>query len=1267
MRKRIIGFVILCMLCYGSAVAAERPVFEAPDRTVLKAWELLLENRLADARTAFEGIEKKDTRAWEGLYRTGVLLHDDKLKLDAVIGALGCNKDNPAFDYYFGRLRELEYIDPVRVRGLIIRLKDDPDVKINYKHSLSDWYARYLMNVEKKPDEARALFAVCGALNRYDLVASGIEENPVHYVRQALARMKAGERVENVTVDPPTTPDGGLILGAYNERDKEYALAVTSFEAAEAFEGVMSINAPGTARVFLNGYQIYSSFYEEKYPRYRQWRTRFRKGRNFVTVVARLRSAGELKLYVMNEDFMFPPEIRPTDAKNVEVPEIVTGKGRLFARPTDQPYSGYFTGDDPVAVILRLDVMRADRLVEEGQAEIDGLVGRYPESALVRNLLGDWYEFRSGLGVDDSGRMLKLAREAYRKAAGVLAENVDARLWEAEYLLKNEQEKKALAILRELKKEYPLNIDVSNRLMRYFRDKEWDAEYRATLFELAERAPNIYLGRLAEYYLERKDYPSAAKYFGEVAGVYPDYAREKLAEIRLAEGDTVPAFRLYAEARELSPLDLDAYRRGWQAAANYEQYELAFEILNDAIGRFPWRHSLLDVKAGLFLRRAADGDIERAVDTLRKRIGLKFDLKACLKLRRLEGRKMLCDEYPEAVSQERFAHVVKDDHPRASLAILLRDETTWYMEDFSSVTMLHRAYKVFTKDGIGMVSEQTVPADAAGVRILRTVTPDGKEYLPVSLKKVRDGRAASMPKVEENAIIETRAQYDRDFAREIEPGDLIATRQFGMHDIPIVHDTFRIALPAGCGIRWEIENAEIEPAIEDWEDWKVYTWKMSDLPGRKREEFGPRPSALFPTLRVYRAGVKKFRDSETRYERKDDLYTDEKVVSETHRVLDGIENVEDRVRAIFKYVRDNFEEGGDAVSVRDAFATGLASGALRKSMIRAMLEVADIEYELVAQSGGKPDYFDAEDWEGFYFGTEFIRIRTGYQTEIWLDFFGRPRLTPFAPVRGDMWSSIGLARYKKGYGLELFRERSNNMLGFWVDYRSSLDADGNADAMALVYTSDMVGAGMRFGLKDPQNRTQQYYGLGQMLLGRVEFNRAVSEKELERIPALVDNVDEPCFLRFAGKISRYAKKTGGVMSFIPIPERQRSAAFAQLISDKEKRETDFYLRNEIFASANSLRLQYTIPEGWMFTGVPRDRRVFTKYGIYLLNYHVAGRELVVTRSFFFPKLYVKRADYVAFTQIVEDLMKSELLPVEYAKIPEDYAGYAFDFLDGDFE
>lgn len=1023
-------------------------------------------------------------------------------------------------------------------------------------------------------------------------------------------------------------------------------------------EVVLRIGASHQTKVWLNGWLVYHpSLYQHAYRHQnRSIEVRFQEGTNTLLLKhSRLHSGVEwlapdgAPLEGITE--------RPWNPEDWADATCRQTRGVLLSRPHTDPVLDLLTAlpaGDPAPALWQAEARETVRELYEARLVWEGLVARYPESAVL--LVGAGHaRMREARGnIDSRERLRKEATDLFREARTHHPESHGALLETGRHFADSDQERQALRALDALLALYPDSEE--GRIVRggVYRKKGWtglatqDIEHvtarpglrlllanhyseigeteRAFAIEQEEfDAGRLWSMRWFRVLLERGRFDEASTLLEEFAVAFPrEIRRLRALRVQLAEasGDTNRLRSLLEETFADHVLD---YRTA--------------ERLGD-----------LAIREG----RTADAVrwLQESAD-IRQRV-FRTDPELLRRIRRLEGGDWPLAAYLTSVPDAERERVIAADHPRANYATMLRLDAVRLHEDGSHERLTQHAVKVFDPDGIRHLGELSVPTESDNLLFCRTVQPDGTVQVPVSVENLDLKDATSMYNVQPGSMLEYAYRSQREsFGRSG-----FSDRFFAEDgNTPVIHARYVLLVPRSVLPRLSIRvfPDDFTPTMAEEGDIVIFSWEARDIQGRRPEHFLPldEPSRRSVHVTMHPEGEQRITHF---FQAPDPIHTSAAIRAKARELTEGVEGVPARARRLWTWVAQSIEDGREARTARDTFLLRSGSREARLRLYQAMLAAVGIQSDWVApnralSTPGQGTRRMRAERAGHFGGEPLLRIHYPEAADEWVTMYSHSRNYRFGDLPEGMIGAHALLRGTDAIRLVQVGDTLHES-GADDTIVIALQEDGSAALVGSVFLHGTLAGHLRNQAQNPQYAKQVMEGI---------FTRQYPTLQIESIQypsgdALNPHPDadrDPFVLRIRGRFQAFSRREGERLSFRAFEHGSGTERFLT----EMPRDTDFDLSRDMITGNDAV---YIAPPGWAFADVPANLHIRTPFGLYIADYHVDGDRLSASRVLILPTQRVEKDQYPALARFLTDIRNSEDRGIRLVRLPETVLRTDFD-------
>ncbi len=1255
--------LVLCGLGLWSLCAAALPAGESvPD-----AWQLLLDNQAEEAgkRFAEPGGDKPSglLATLEGRFAAARMQADFEgaWKAAQEQAWLSAPLEGGAGRFFLRRLvrlarglgREGELFE--LAQGLRAEDKTHPAV-----HRLAGDIVHAELLRRRAYDKAAAMEAADGYVRRFAAVV-GPFRDPAGFALDADdgpesqpdrdAYEDATGREVGVYKDVSASRRGRLLLREVLPPTPygaaAYAWALVQTEAAR--EVVLSVAGPTALKIWLNGVPVFrGDHYAYAVPTSeRTVRVRLDAGVNALLVKCAAASGFALRWLALDGGVASGIEAAAYQADALVPCRAV--RGFVLSRPVRFGSSAALEKMDAPMPAKYLWLARAyehEARIREAREVWDAFLKGHPESVYVLTRVAKARLRERRLGIDAASRLTKEALDLLGRAREVDPKSHAVLVLLAHHQREKKQEKQALDLLKQAIELYPGSPSVVRELGQVYHGKGWTA--------LAEDAYKTLVELSPEWDLERARFDQAT---GRTAQA------RALQDAAWAAG-RLPAWTRFQQLQGAGAWDearaaLDAWRQGHPAqprryrraaidlAMSAGDFSRAEKLLREAVEDRAESADLAKRLGELLLQQGRRTDALEwfARATRRNRACDRVDVDLIRRVRKLAGRPWALKKYDLAREEIDANAVRKADHPRANYAVLLRVRVRRVFADRSSEGLVHNAVKVFDKQGIGSLSELSVPQESDALLYCRTVQPDGSVFLPTSAENLELRKATSMYNVKEGSVLEYAYRDTTAGGPTATFTDRFPVEEF---DVPVLRSRYVLIVPKSLApaVSVEAHPETLTPIQEEVADDRVYRWDFSERPGRKPERFLPSEGDGLAALRVEVRGP-DYDGQRSRLRREPPVRSSAALQEKARALAAGQTDPAEKTRRVHDWIATEIEEAPGAQTARDAFVLRSGDAGAKQRLCRAMLEALGVSAHearpnrMLARAGALPPGRRAEQVDRFH--GALLHVRLPEDRDRWLAFHRPARDYCFADL-GEQLVGAPALEVNPG-GLELVTVRGAlDETERRAEIQVDLSENGTAAVQArLVFRGTLAGR-LRTLARQPQRGPQQMERLAARFFPKITLEETAFPDGSEA-PEPPRPVRSPFVFRFRGRVERFCQTEGGRLAFDPFLNQSLDArAFLTSLP----REHPFEIPRD---HVRRQRVVFRAPRGWCFASVPPDCYWPTAFGLLVVDFTVEGRRLTATRFLILPTQRLEPNEYEALHAWLGTIEKTEQRTVTVAKLP----------------
>ncbi len=854
----------------------------------------------------------------------------------------------------------------------------------------------------------------------------------------------------------------------------------------------------------------------------------------------------------------------------------------------------------------------------------------------------------SRMGIDSKSRLTKEALDLIGRALKVDPKNYTALLLMGRHYMRNKQPDQAL-------KRYKLAVQVRPKappahyeLARLYQQKGWAALAESEFRQLAASSPEWDLD-LAGFYTKTGRKKEARKILDLAwdAGRIGWRRRFRLLK-QLAHWED--AGRLLEEWYKHNPLEERHYLWNKQELARLSGDHKTLEAcLKRQLELEPESFRQALKLAELFLAQGKTGD---AVKWFKKADSMRaaqedIDPELRRRIRKLQEQPWPLEKYDIDINTLGHQAVKKKDHPRANYAIILNLQVKRIYPDRGSESLTHTALKVLDKDGVGALSEMSVPQGSDKLLFCRTVQPDGSIFVPTSAENLQLGKAASMYNVKPGSVLEYAFRQSSSGGRTDSFTDEFEVEHF---NIPVIRGRYVLIIPKSMKkqLSLKVTPRNLAPKVEEKGEDLVYTWDFKERKGLKPESFLPSDDPVLANISVE---IRKldFGGQQWSRNREAPIRTCKAIIDKAMKITGKETDDARRVQLIYSWIASNIKDAPGARTARDCFLLKSGDAGAKVRLCRAMLDALGIRSHFArvnsdfSRAGSGSRKSRAESASGF--GGSLLHIIMPEARDIWLRFHRPARNYRMADIGYRLCGAPALQTDQGGMRLVTVRGEDDET-AMDRDIFTALAEDGSAAVKAtFVYHGSWAGY-MRNIAEQPQRGPQYMERLAARYFPKITLDESdfPNGEEKPRQPLAIRS---PFIFRFRGRVKRFCHAEGRDFSFAPF---LRQSIGARRFIVPLPRENPYEIGRDYVVSH---RFVFAAPKGWCFSQVPRDCYWSTRFGLYMVDFTVESNRLTASRFLILPTQKLTAEEYPALMRWLGEIEKTEKLAVSISKLPDD--------------
>ena len=1041
-------------------------------------------------------------------------------------------------------------------------------------------------------------------------------------------------------------PDGSVKLGNILASDLKNGVAYLYLTISSLREQQAVINLVSNyfCKVWVNGYPINSpDLYNEGYITGRADRIiNLHEGKNLVLIKAKRDDTLYISLRdVLSGGKLQEYDILPYEKADWQNLKIKKYSGRIFSKEYVPGIINLLQNDNSVAaVIWKSFYYRYTGNYKAGLLLINSLLAEYSESALILFKAGEFYKYY--YNIFESKEQSRIECENFiRKALAIDNDYILPKYLLIELLLASKQENSALELLKEVLQIKPSLPYLYKMLSDIYSEKEWLDLAEVNINKFYKLAPEkVY--KVIQFYLNNSEYSKAQEYFRiakkenslklfEQYQILIEFQKFKQAEIKLKQW-----YKNYPQEKNLFLSEMIAlyYKQG--------KYNKVKDLLLRKFEKNPHAPGIQKALAVNYLRLH---DKKEAVKWLKKACdtGIVYGPSMLTLLQRINidsDDSYELQEYDISLDKIAAEKIKKDHYARASFANVVRVKVQKVFADLSTQEYRHNVVKIFDQQGVSQLAELDVgPGE---VLTCRTINPDGREYIPESAENLALDKAISMYGVKIGSMLDYSTRY-------VTGKKILLEDQFSFADFdnPVIKSRYVLIFPVELVDQIEINQDKgiVEPEVRLIADEVILIWDGKEEKGIEPENYMPAPSKVLPTVKVKIYAIEKERpDIKINYQ---PVLTNIMIKQTAIKLVEGLQEVEEKVNVIYRWIADNIKANNKIVSARGAFA--LKSGNIKAKMLlmQAMLEAVGIKsYSALGNISfsvaGVLNQQERVESVADFSWPLLLRIENNNnKSDIWVQINNNMRESSMKNI-GKM--SLGaMVLENSAYGQRLGVVYGNLLEGMSVlDERINIAEDGSAIVQGGVKFFGESAARTRQVFYNSENLRQYLAQISSQLFPRIS-GVEYSYPLLADIEKNSGEQNSSLLITCKGKIYNYCSTKGEGLYLKPFKEDKFIGNLIVKLPRKHPLDINMDIKNVVSR-------EFIIPQGYIYNNVPNDRIIKSSFGLFLLDYTVKNKKLKVSASLLLPDQFISAENSLKYNEFLTAVKNAVGRGIEIVKL-----------------
>ncbi len=967
------------------------------------------------------------------------------------------------------------------------------------------------------------------------------------------------------------------------------------------------------------------------------------KGKNLLLIKAFRKDSIQVGLRdVKNGGRLAGVEVLPFSVDDWKEAKLNNYSGRIFSKLYLPPFVKEIQEKTSVASALwRNFYYEYTNNFEDGIAYNDKLLKQYNSSALVQFTVGEFYRKYYNF-FESKSRSMVMCEKYVRAALKAKPDYILPKLSLVRILVGSSQDSSAIKLLKEIveqSQEFPWAYRM---LAQLYMKKGWIGLANTAIEKYYELSPDSAV-EVIDFYLGMSEFSKAESIFVSASekNQIPLYNMYKIL-IKMNKPEL--AKEILDKWYESNPQEGDMYLGALVELAYQDgSYKEIEGYLEKSLEKNPNNAGLAESMGINYIRM---GEMSKGVEWLERahQFGMEYNQSMPNLPRRIEADttgKFELVKYDIPLSDIDLNKVRKEDHDRASFANVLNIKVIKIFPDLSIEGYEHRAFKIFDNAGLSQLAELNV--GQGEIIECRTVSPNGEVFVPESSENLSLDKAISMYNASVGSVIEYSKRIMGKSAAKLEDGF-----EFSSINNPVIRSRYVLVLPKGMLGRISIDGSE--PEVKMSGDDIIMVWDGEESEGVEQEAFMPREIDAIDNVKITVYSSEK--EDPGLISLSLPLLTNNGIEQTAKEICSDSKTTKEKVAVIYKWIAENIQSNADSKSARDTFILKGGTVDSRARLMQVMLdEVGVVSYPL---------------WSNIPFS---IAGRLGEQDRVKsVAEFTMPiilRIKNEDPAQNDFWVKItedmrenrpenigtlavgSLALEKSPLGVRLGTVRENEIEGVRIiTPEVNILSNGAAEVKGGVEFFGSSAAAPRKVFYNPQH-AQQYVAqvAAQLFPGITDATYTYpSIKELEEG---INNWDESLVLTCSGKVLNYCSRRGSALYINPLKE-------GEFVRDLIVREPRIHPIEILMDVMNSTSRSFTIPEGYVYSNIPNDRVIRSSFGLFILDYNVEGRSLVVSGSMLIPAQQIQPENVKLYNEFLTEVKEAVGKGIAIVKLADTY-------------
>ena len=572
---------------------------------------------------------------------------------------------------------------------------------------------------------------------------------------------------------------------------------------------------------------------------------------------------------------------------------------------------------------------------------------------------------------------------------------------------------------------------------------------------------------------------------------------------------------------------------------------------------------------------------------------------------------------------------VKEDYTNAD-GVYIENITKIDHTGEKSRIRYRKVIKVFNKRGVKNYGEFKIRFNKSNEKVnlieAKTIKKDGEVLKPKekAINEITPPEAA-------NASIYSDARIKVISMSGVEPGSILVCEyekvkdsyaikdefwnyQLFQYTDPIKRNKLELKVPKNKEVNYKVRNGNIEPTVQNKQNYKLYTWEQQNVPAIVKEKNMPSLLNIAPLIEI--STIDDWSQVSTWYQGliKDQYEINQEIKNKIKELTKDSNEQEDKIRNIYNYVTSQIryiglqfgESGYKPYSAKTTFENKYGVCKEKATLLIAMLREIGVKAEPVLINRGSATV-DLDIPSPALFNHMIVYLP---EKDMYLDPTSKGTMKGVLP--GDQGKNVFLPESNKITKSPISDAVQNQSISIQT---VELKEDGSAD---IVYQEKMTGL---YGFT--YKRAYQKYKEEQITrLIKRGISRGFTNASVEKINYKgINNLDEELSIEIPElKVKNYAEKMGNMLTIKPF---KFPINLTQVVASKT-RSYPIYLS---FKRNIKRQVNINIPAGYKINYLPKNQTFSNEVGSLKVNYKEQKEKIMVDFNLIVDRKEISADEY----------------------------------------